>query len=333
MNINYQKICSELIRGLPQRTADVVERRFGLKGGERETLESIGQSYGITRERVRQIENEGFSHILPRLENYKEVFQQFDGALDSFGGLKKEGSLLTTLGGEAFKNEVYFLLTINKDFHRITEDDKFYSLWTKDEKSLKVAEKIVAVAVKNLENEKKPIELDKLYSLSSLGEKNIFASSIEISKDIKRNPEGLVGLCDWVEMSPRGIKDRAYLVLKKEEKPLHFTEVASCIEKLPLNENRKVHVATVHNELIKDTRFVLVGRGLYALAEWGYQPGVVKEIISKVLKESKKPLTKEEIVEKVLGQRFVKENTVALNLQDKNRFVKDDKGRYNVREA
>jgi hypothetical protein len=109
--------------------------------------------------------------------------------------------------------------------------------------------------------------------------------------------------------------------------------VASCIEKLPLNENRKVHVATVHNELIKDTRFVLVGRGLYALAEWGYQPGVVKEIISKVLKESKKPLTKEEIVEKVLGQRFVKENTVALNLQDKNRFVKDDKGMYNVREA
>jgi DNA-directed RNA polymerase delta subunit len=123
------------------------------------------------------------------------------------------------------------------------------------------------------------------------------------------------------------------LVLKKEEKPLHFAQVANLIEKLPFPSQKGVHVATVHNELIKDPRFVLVGRGLYALTEWGYTPGVVKDIILKTLKESKKSLSKKEVLGKVLEQRFVKENTVALNLQDRNYFVRDAQGRYKIREA
>jgi DNA-directed RNA polymerase delta subunit len=340
MKINYQKVCAELIKDLPQRTADVIERRFGLKSGERETLEHIGQSYNITRERVRQIENEGFNHILPKIDNYKEVFAQFDEAIASFGGLKKEEELLGFLGEGKFNNCVYFLLTIAKEFNRIQEDENFYSFWTKDENLVKGAKRVVESAVKMLERYGKPVELDKIYEVEgkqaskAIGEgKTAFISAIEISKTIRTNPEGLYGLNNWVEINPKGIKDKAYLVFKKYEKPLHFTEVASQIEKLPFNGERKVHTATVHNELIKDTRFVLVGRGLYALAEWGYQPGVVKDVIAKIIQESKKLLTKEEITEKVLSQRFVKENTIVLNLQDKVRFVKDEKGRYNVKEA
>ncbi len=340
MKINYQKVCTELIKDLPQRTADVIERRFGLKSGERETLEHIGQSYNITRERVRQIENEGFSHILPKIDSYKEVFVWFDEAIASFGGLKKEEELLGFLGEGKFNNDVYFLLTIAKEFNRIQEDESFYSFWTKDENLAKGAKRVVESAVKMLEKHGKPVELDKIYEVEGkqaskvIGEgKSVFMSAIEISKIIRTNPEGLYGLNNWVEINPKGIKDKAYLVFKKHEKPLHFTEVACQIEKLPFNGERKVHTATVHNELIKDSRFVLVGRGLYALAEWGYQPGVVKDVIAKVILDSKKALTKEEITEKVLSQRFVKENTIVLNLQDKAHFVKDEKGRYNVREA
>jgi len=333
MKTNYQKICSELIRNLPQRTADVIERRFGLKNGDRETLEHIGQTYNITRERVRQIENEGFNHIIPKIENYKAVFEEFDSAIGSFGGLKREEELLQFLGEGKLNSCVYFLLTISGKFKRIQEDEDFHSFWVKNEELAQSAKNIVESAIKALRKLDKPVELDSLYEMENSGEKNTFVSSVGISKKIKTNPEGKYGLSNWVEITPKGIKDKAYLVFKKEEKPLHFTEVAVRIEKLPFNENRKVHTATVHNELIKDPRFVLVGRGLYALAEWGYQPGVVKEIIFKVLADSKKPLTKEEITKKVLSQRFVKENTILLNLQDKERFVKDDKGRYNVREA
>ena len=45
---------------------DIIIRRFGLNGHEPETLESIGQDFSITRERVRQIEK----RVLDKLKNY-----------------------------------------------------------------------------------------------------------------------------------------------------------------------------------------------------------------------------------------------------------------------
>jgi DNA-directed RNA polymerase delta subunit len=120
------------------------------------------------------------------------------------------------------------------------------------------------------------------------------------------------------------MRDYAFLVLRKHGSPIHFKEVAKTIEKL---FGKKANVATTHNELIKDKRFVLVGRGLYALSEWGYMPGVVKDVIKNVLKKYG-PLTKDEIVEKVLKERYVKENTILVNLHNTKLFKKDKDGRY-----
>jgi hypothetical protein len=86
-------------------------------------------------------------------------------------------------------------------------------------------------------------------------------------------------------------------------------------------------VATTHNELIKDSRFVLVGRGLYALSEWGYMSGVVKDVIKNII-ENDGPLTRDKIVEKVLKERYVKENTILVNLQNPKYFRRDKEGRY-----
>mgnify|MGYP001766916859 CR=1 FL=1 len=154
--------------------------------------------------------------------------------------------------------------------------------------------------------------------------KEAFFSALEISKDIIRNQEG-VGLKDWPEINPQSIKDKAYLVLRKQQKPLHFREVASLIE--------SALAQTVHNELIKDQRFVLVGRGTYALKEWGYFPGPVKDVIFKLMKDEQRPMTKENLLQKVLKQRFVKENTILLNLKDKRHFLKTSDGCYTIKEA
>jgi len=233
-------------------------------------------------------------------------------------------------------------LTNGEGFERLSEDKDFYPLWTRKKESANLAKKAVKSTINKLEKGKRVLALDELFKsqkkelIRFLGKrlnKSIFLSCLEISKRIQKNPESQFGLRDWLEINPRGIKDRAYLVLKKEEKPLHFAEVATFIEKLPFPFQRKTHTATVHNELIKDPRFVLVGRGLYALREWGYTPGVVRDIITKVLKDSKKPLSKKEILKNVLEQRFVKENTVALNLQNRNHFLRDSKGKYTIREA
>jgi len=119
------------------------------------------------------------------------------------------------------------------------------------------------------------------------------------------------------------------LVLKREGKPMHFTEIAKLIGKLP-SVSRDILPESVHNEVIRNNRFVLVGRGIYALKKWGYESGTVKEIIVNILKKSKKSLSKEEVIEKVLEQRQVKESTVALNLQNKKLFEKDKKGKYSL---
>ncbi|MDD2672515.1 MAG: sigma factor-like helix-turn-helix DNA-binding protein, partial [Syntrophales bacterium] len=264
---NLQKICQDCLKVLPQRTADVIERRFGLKTGERETLEAIGQSYEITRERVRQIENEGFSKIKPIIEKNKDVFNNFKNIIASFGGLKKEEELLSILGEAKYQNQAYFLLCNSKDFERIVEDEQFYAFWTIDKNSIADAKKLISLIIEGFNKERKTLSLDELLA-NKKEPKEVFVSYIEISKEIQKNPEGKYGLKNWLEINPRGIKDKAYLVLKKKEKPLHFRDIASSIAELPFRNIRKVHTATVHNELIKDPRFVLVGRGLYALKEW-----------------------------------------------------------------
>lgn len=338
MKFNYNKICTDLLKGLSERVAFVIERRFGLKTGEKETLEAIGQNYSITRERVRQIEEEGFSKIRPKAENYNDVFKYFASVLKSFGNVKKEEVYIWELGEGKYANQIFFLLTLASGFVRFSETKEYHAFWAVNNDSVESAKKVVDLAIKKLESEKKAVELDDIYksqkeTLAKNVSKAILANYLEISKRIQKNPEGLYGLKEWVEINPKGIKDKAYLIIKKHGKALHFTEVASLIANSAYSTNKKVHVATVHNELIKDGRFVLIGRGLYALQEWGYEPGVVKEVITKVLKDSGQPLTKEEIMEKVLEKRFVKQNTVLLNLQDKEKFTRTDGGKYIVREA
>jgi RNA polymerase primary sigma factor len=53
---------------LTHRERKVIELRFGLKGGHPKTLEEVGQAFGVTRERIRQIE----AKTLAKLKAYRE---------------------------------------------------------------------------------------------------------------------------------------------------------------------------------------------------------------------------------------------------------------------
>lgn len=327
MEINYQQICSNILRNLPQRQKEVVLRRFGLAptgSKERETLEAIGKDFGITRERVRQIEKDAFLRLKPEIKKYQKVFNCFRDYLRKRGGLAKEERILQDLGGEKFQNQVYFLLNLEGSFFRIGETDDFHALWTNDQETWSLAQKTIKSIYEKLQKTGKPLKLKELVAPNPINSKAI-ASYLEVSKKIQGNQEGLWGLKDWPEINPKRIRDKAYLVFKKEQKPLHFNQVASLIDSaLP---------QTVHNELIKDPRFVLVGRGIYALKEWGYEEGMVKDIIAKILKSAGRPLKKEEILAKTLEQRLVKENTVFLNLSNKKYFLRNSEGFYTIREA
>jgi predicted Zn-ribbon and HTH transcriptional regulator len=316
--LNYQKISSDLINSLPERTKNVIERRFGLKDSQKESLEKIGKDYGVTRERVRQIELDGLRKIKEKAGDYSEVYQVFGKKINEFGGIKKEDVFLDDLTNKENRNHAFFLLTISDNVHRFSGNKEFHPFWTDSLEKINYAQETINSFHNLLQEKKKPVSIDECSHLT-MDQKS--EAVLEAAKNIKRNEEGFLGFKNWPEIRPRGNRDKAYMVLRKEGKPLHFTSIAQLIEGSALPQ-------TVHNELIKDARFVLVGRGIYALREWGYEPGEVKDVILDILEKSKKPLSKEEIVDRVLKQRIVKKNTIIQNLSTKKCFVRNKEGKY-----
>jgi hypothetical protein len=326
-----------LVSTLPERARDVVERRYGLTGKESVgmTLEAIGAIYGITRERVRQIENFAMESIRKSeaYEKARPTFEDLEDYIASHGGVVKEERILADLASDkASENHIIFLLNLSDSFIRLKEDEHLHHRWATDEDvAHKVGESLRSLH-RTLSYEDLVSEAEMLERFAQNLHKDLrdFIGSKEVdkwlglSKLVSANPLGEWGLADSPSIRTRGIRDYAYLVLRQHGAPLHFTEVAAKIEEM---FDREAHVATCHNELIKDERFVLVGRGLYALSEWGYTNGVVRDVLKSIIKE-KGPLSKEDITSEVLKQRQVKENTIYVNLQNQKYFRRDEKGRY-----
>ncbi len=332
-----REVASKVLKALPSpRIREVLERRFGLRSKAGETLEAIGASFGVTRERVRQIEADGLKHLAkPDIyELLRPTLSAVEAHFADHGHVFEENKLLNSVAEPRFHNHVYFLLNIGRPFQKKDEEDDWHSRWYTRDDALKAAETILSKTAGELEAAKKPVPAAELFQIlkakarevaGSVPNPDTLESYLGISRIIKQNPHGEFGLTSWPTIRPRGVKDKAYAVIYKAAKPMHFREVATAISKLGWSAKR-AHPQTVHNELIKDPRFVLVGRGLYALAEWGYEPGTVSEVIVAVMKAMKKPLTKDEIAKRVLEKRFVKPNTVFLNLQNKNFFKRTAEG-------
>lgn len=326
----------KLLSVLNKRGQDVIMSRYGLgPKSVRLTLDAIGKKYSITRERVRQIENHSLSAIR-KSKAYKDaepIFVELKALILDLGGLVSEKDLLNHLSKDkGIQNHFHFLMVIGEEFKREKEDEEFKHHWHVDPE---LSEKIKAALRKlyaKLSDDELIAEGDLIDSflqeVKDLNEKykdeEIIKRWLAVSHKINKNPLGEWGLASSSNVNAKGMRDYAFLVIRKHGSPIHFKEVAKAITTY---FDKKAHVATTHNELIKDPRFVLVGRGLYALAEWGYMSGVVKDVIRKII-DKEGPLTKEKIIEKVLKERYVKENTILVNLQNTKFFKKDKEGRY-----
>lgn len=333
-----KQVTKRLISVLPDRAQEVITARYGLgKDAKRMTLEAIGKKYGITRERVRQIENYAINNMRKSdiYQKEKAAFAELEETLHSLGGIIVEDELLNHISKDSsIQNHLNLLLVLGDTFKRQKEDDHFKHRWhVNDDLSTQVEEALHKL-YKNIADEdllsEGEIVKNFLEHLEDVSEKykneEIVKRWLSLSKKISKNPLGEWGVSHSPNIKTKGMRDYAFLIIRKHGSPIHFTQVAKTIEKV---FKKRAHVATCHNELIKDPRFVLVGRGLYALAEWGYMSGVVKDVIKKILEKSG-PLTKEEIVEKVLKERYVKENTIMVNLQNPKHFRKDKEGKYSL---
>ncbi len=335
LSFDSSAIVKKLLGAAPERAREVLTLRFGLGGSSnRETLESIGERWGITRERVRQIEAAGIESVRGS-KAFKESASAFDELADyitSLGAIIPEDTLLAELAGdEKARNRIRFMLVVGSSFIRERETDDFYARWHVDPKTATAVHGALTKLYSKLDDAEVLSESDIINRfLEELKEVNeayrneeILKRWLSISKTISKNPLSEWGKSHAPAIRTKGIRDYAYLVIKQKGEPMHFSDVAKSITSV---FSKKAHVATTHNELIKDSRFVLVGRGLYALSEWGFEPGVVRDVIRQAL--AKGPLTKDQVIDAVKKVRYVKDNTILVNLNDTKYFKRGKDGTY-----
>jgi hypothetical protein len=321
-----------------EREREIVSRRFGLFD-RKETLEQIGEMLGITRERVRQLEKSVITKLrgsaeqgnLPHVVDFQT---QVNAILENSGKVARVSKLTEELTGNAGREEqarVAFLSQLSPDLSVISEDDNFYnSVGVKaagDEKTLKAN---VAKLIDTIKQIGEPAKIDKIAKAAGVDDSKEAAALASTSKQLATLNDRW-GLIKWPMVNPKNIRDKIYVILKENGKHMHFNEIADAIKKSDF-KRKDVTTQAIHNELIKDKRFVLIGRGIYALKEWGYEKGTVADIISEVLRQAGEPLHRDEIVKRVLKSRFVKETTILLNLQGKPQFKRVAKATYELAE-
>ena len=334
-NIDLKKVIFNMIEEIPERPRSVIIKRFNLDGEGVRTLDKIGKNYGITRERVRQIETEAISKLkkVGKKHNIDFIFEYTKIKIESKGGVISEEKLIDILfekssDGDINKHISLLILSLNDRIKVAKESKAYKKIYYYEIESLNRFKNIVEKLETHLLESQNNITLDVMKEIlykdghSSISKESLI-SYLDSNKIVLDNILGEWGHMRWTHIKPRSVRDKAYLTLKKNEKPLHFVDITKKINKIWDNSKKKANNQTVHNELIKDDRFVLVGRGIYALSEWGYKPGTVLDVLLEIFNENdKKEMSQDEIIKCVLEKRKVKKNTIILNLQNKSFFEK-----------
>ena len=320
----------------------VVKKRFALDGLKKTTLEGIGKDFSVTRERVRQIEKNALSKMRRNVFNtaLRHIHDFSTDTVRRHGGLLREDLISKNIKAvlpKAFdvNNEcLHLALMLHEELDCIGNTINFHPyVRAKDlpDYSLKFASDKLVNQLHKYGNVK---SLEKIHR----DMKDVFAevnfdlpktkSLVSIDKRMTLLEDELVGLLEWRHIHPRTLRDKILYVLRQGKNPLHFSAIAEMIESATF-DNRSVNLQAVHNELIRHDHFVLIGRGIYALNEWGYEKGTVASVIDRILAEFGE-LSQDEIVEKVLDKRQVKKITIVLALKNGEKFERVGRKRYKL---
>lgn len=321
-----------------EREREIIARRFGLYD-RKETLEQIGELLGITRERVRQLEKAIMIRLrlaaeddLPHIATIEKHFIRH---LHDLGRVAKVNDLTGRLDakpGDTARAHVAFIAEIAPRLTVVEENDRYHhSIGIKEHGNDDQIKQHVDTIVDTIKKNGEPTTIEDLHAKTDHEHPEHVRALASISKDLAHLKEKW-GLTKWPTVNPKNIRDKIYVILQENGKPLHFSDIAKAIKGSDFRR-KDVTTQAIHNELIKDGRFVLIGRGIYALKEWGYSKGTVADIITDILKKEAGALHRDEIVKRVLKHRQVKETTILLNLQGKNRFKRVAKATYALADA
>jgi hypothetical protein len=319
-----------------EREQEIISRRFGLFD-RKETLEQIGELLGITRERVRQLEKAVVTRLKLNgkdLPHIKTIEDTLSAHLKNMGYVARTSDLTAKVANNNPKinqSRVAFLAHLSPGLAVIEDNDHFFhsiGLAAKhSEKQIREKTEQVVEAIRKIGTS---TDIPSIAKEAGNADHKHTEALAGISKHVA-NLHGRWGLNKWPMVNPKNIRDKIYVILHDHQKPMHFSEIADSIKKSDFRR-KDVTTQAIHNELIKDSRFVLIGRGIYALKEWGYKRGTVADVIAEVLRKEGGPLHRDEIVRRVLKSRQVKETTILLNLQGKPQFKRTAKATYTIAE-
>lgn len=339
----FTRAAVELLATVPERTRAMLDARFGVSGLKAQTLAEVGSREKISRERVRQIVEVGLA-LVRRASFSGSVAHAraviLETAKASGGVVTEELLLRAAHAPPEAAGALHLLLSSMPEVAEARETQRTKAHWVlvaQPPPDLPALEEVLEVAERLLTGEGHVLPRDTFLQQLQRAVPRPLSSAVaqiylSLSQQVVQTPLGAFGLRRWREAVPRSVGDKAYLVLREDGKPLHFRAVAEAINRIAFDEKRALP-ETVHNDLIRDERFVLVGRGLYALKEWGYQPGRVAEVIERVLRSAGHPLAKADIITAVLQERLVKRNTVLLSLVNHDRLRMLPDGTYALKET
>lgn len=320
-----------------EREKEIITRRFGLFD-RKETLEQIGELLGITRERVRQLEKAILIRLKLASENSKvpsvtAVERIIVRRLSESGRIARVSDLADKIGDADSANaqtkaHVGFVAELSPNLTVLGENDHYHhAVGIKEHGDEKTIKKNVDDIVKAIKAHGQPVTADQLHTqLTQYEHPSHIEALASLSKDLAHLKNNW-GLIKWPTVNPKNIRDKIFVILSDNGKPMHFSDIAKSIKKSDFRR-KDVTTQAIHNELIKDKRFVLIGRGIYALQSWGYSKGTVSDIIADVLRKKGEPMHRDDIVRDVLKKRQVKETTILLNLQSKPQFKRVSKATY-----
>lgn len=268
-NLRTESLIKELFKksSLDPRNIDILNKRFGLESSKSYTLQSLGEKYGVTRERVRQLELQALENIKQSIAQFEEVIALRDFAekhIFTTGGLREDNILIDEIyalckpeeSHDLFSNQARFILKVLEYPYFAPENNIFHSFWYVDNSAKDNMQDIHDKIIKDLITVEQFDSIFREIVATRNIKDNIIINFLSISKRLGVGPYGDIGLSDWEEINPKTVRSKAFLLLKKRGEPMHFTEIAKHINS---------HAPTVHNELIKDDRFMLVTRGTYSL--------------------------------------------------------------------
>src|SRR3989339_536294 len=171
-NYNANDILSLIFNNLSEKEKEIIVRRFGLEGGERQTLEEIGQKHNITRERIRQIQSSVIKKI-KTLQDLQEQLSSFNNIvkriLSEYGGIMEENHLLDELlryseNTPEFRQATTFIISelLDDEIEKVKKTENLLGGWKLKMLNLEITHEVIKTLREIIENENKLHQIEEL---------------------------------------------------------------------------------------------------------------------------------------------------------------------------